>query len=524
MDDMNFIPTKACNEVENKTKTTNLIIVAGHSGSGKTAIIQHIALKYRCQGWKVKPFKDLNGLIYTFLSGKMLKNKTLFLLDDPFGKETLDDMSYHLWVKNEDAVKSCLNLVKLLITCRSSVLSEHRIKRNELFSNSSIVEIDCGQYKLSDEEKRNILKVYTSDINLSEEEIFRIIQTETYFPLLCKLFASDGKKVKDCIKFFEEPIEVFVEEIKRYRESNSEKYCALVLVVFFNNKLRMDDFFENETSGKKYEYALKLFGIKNKAPYYFHDILDSLKGFIVKKNDTFHFYHDFLMDVTTFVFGTDYPRAMIKYGDVGFLRRRVRLKNYRKNNDQFTIYLSDNSDIQQLGKRLYTDIFSENLLDVVLNPCLKNEEVYQVVKGEVELHLEKIDKLLERRKINTVENKYDWAIKNSFLTNVTFVGLESKVSSLFALIAFCHTELSEYCLETLKNIQPNCIDGFLFFAVCSNGSKILWDMFKKDSIKEYLQENFGNLYPIHIISAFHRSEMLRGIAVRYRYKLRFRDH
>lgn len=47
--------------------------------------------------------------------------------------------------------------------------------------------------------------------------------------------------------------------------------------------------------------------------------------------------------------------------------------------------------------------------------------------------------------------------------------------------------------------------------MCSNGSKILWDMFKKDSINEYLKENFGNLYPIHIVSVFHRSEILQEI-------------
>lgn len=92
----------------------------------------------------MKLFKDLNGLIYIFLLGKMLKNKIFFFFDDLFGKEILDDMLYYLWVKNEDVVKFCLNLVKFLIICRSSVLLEYRIKRNEFFSNLSIVEIDCG--------------------------------------------------------------------------------------------------------------------------------------------------------------------------------------------------------------------------------------------------------------------------------------------------------------------------------------------------------------------------------------------
>lgn len=74
------------------------------------------------------------------------------------------------------------------------------------------------------------------------------------------------------------------------------------------------------------------------------------------------------------------------------------------------------------------------------------------MKGEVEFYLEKIDKLFERRKINIVENKYDWVIKNLFLINVIFVGLESKVLFFFVLIVFCYIELLEYCLEIFKNI------------------------------------------------------------------------
>lgn len=99
-------------------------------------------------------------------------------------------------------------------------------------------------------------------------------------------------------------------------------------------------------------------------------------------------------------------------------------------------------------------------------------------------------------------------MKNSFMTDVTFVILEHEMSSLFALIAFCHTELSECCMRTLKKIQPCCMNSYLFFAVCSNGSRTLLNMFSKDNIKEYLKEKFGNLYPIHIVSVFHRSEAL----------------
>lgn len=67
-DDKMFILTNACREVEKRIKRQNLVIVAGNSGSGKTAIIQHIALKYLNQGWVVKQVYKLENILdlYSF--------------------------------------------------------------------------------------------------------------------------------------------------------------------------------------------------------------------------------------------------------------------------------------------------------------------------------------------------------------------------------------------------------------------------------------------------------------------------
>lgn len=87
-----FIPTKASKAVEKITETTNLVIVTGNSGSGKSAIIQHIALKYRERGWNVKPVNEVNEII----KGKPTESK-MILFDDSIGKEFLDEISYNSW-------------------------------------------------------------------------------------------------------------------------------------------------------------------------------------------------------------------------------------------------------------------------------------------------------------------------------------------------------------------------------------------------------------------------------------------
>lgn len=52
-----FVQTKASEKVESVIKKSNLVIVAGHSGSGKSAIIQHVELVLKLKILpKSKPF------------------------------------------------------------------------------------------------------------------------------------------------------------------------------------------------------------------------------------------------------------------------------------------------------------------------------------------------------------------------------------------------------------------------------------------------------------------------------------
>lgn len=84
-EDSCFISFKACKEVEKLIKSKNLVIVAGHSGSGKSAIIQHIALQYRKQGWKVKRVKEVKNIVDEYCSSRFKKNKTICIFNDRSG-------------------------------------------------------------------------------------------------------------------------------------------------------------------------------------------------------------------------------------------------------------------------------------------------------------------------------------------------------------------------------------------------------------------------------------------------------
>lgn len=223
-----FVPTKACGEVEKLINSQNFVVVAGHSGSGKTTIIQHIALKFRSQGWIVKPVNKVIDIIEIVNSPKNnLDERTVVVLNDPIGKESFDDIEFHSWKKHEETLKACLKKVKLLVSCRIYILNDNRVK-GILKDKSNIVDICNDQLKLSKNEKKDIWQIYASNETITKEELTQIVQCEAYFPLLCKLYFMGKHKQKDRLNFFTKPVQIFEEEIRDFKNFCKEKYCSLI--------------------------------------------------------------------------------------------------------------------------------------------------------------------------------------------------------------------------------------------------------------------------------------------------------
>lgn len=189
-DNKQFVETKASREVEGLIKCKNIVIVTGHTGSGKSAIVHHVALKYRSQGWSVKPIcavMDMKEIIN--VSTGDFNDRTIFVLSDPIGKDSFDEIEYNLWRRYEEFIKACLKNVKLLMSCKKYIFSDGRIK-GLLKDKSHVVDLSNETFKLSIEEKENIWITHDVDKTVSKKELKQILKTETYFPLLCKLYFS----------------------------------------------------------------------------------------------------------------------------------------------------------------------------------------------------------------------------------------------------------------------------------------------------------------------------------------------
>ncbi|XP_052706711.1 uncharacterized protein LOC128182140 [Crassostrea angulata] len=506
-EDSSFIFTKACEEVEKLVKNKNLVIVAGQSGSGKSAIIKHIALQYRKRGWKVKRVKEVKDIVDECCSGQFKRNETICIFNDPIGKESFDEMLNNSWQTYEEELKSYFKTSKLMVSCRSYIVSDTRLTRY-LVNQADIVYIDNDENKLSISEKRQILTKYTSDMNLSDNECDQIVKVEQYFPLLCNLYSKICDSNKHDIGFFTEPRKVFEEDVREFRKKDKKKYCALVLLVLFNNDLCPSYLLKNKEIETKYKHTLKLYGLPEYTPpSEIRDTLESLKGFFVKKiGDTYHFHHDFVMEVTTHVFGTDYPADIIYYADIDLLRRTVRVENCNEKNDTFTINLTDRY-VEEYANRLFSEMIGPRFLDVVLNPCLRNEKVIKALRQNIDKDPKQLKLILKNTKLKTNTDRLNRTSKDLLLSKLSFLELQMEVSPLFALIVFCHTELATHCLNTLQQNQTNIHHCSLFPAVCCNGSLSMFETFSKDSMTII----WHDVHPIHIVSLFHNYEILEKL-------------
>ncbi|XP_052693877.1 uncharacterized protein LOC128172150 isoform X4 [Crassostrea angulata] len=189
-----FVSTRACKKVEEVITNHRTVLVTGQAGSGKSAIIQHIALKYKNEGWIVKSLSKLVEIKQEINLKRNLRNKILLVINDPVGKESFDEIAYRSWKRCEETLKTSVNDVKILMSSRNYVLRDGIFERL-VMDKQNVEEINIDQYPLDDNEKHRIWDSHLSkhvlieDVDL-EEEFADIVKVNTRFPLKCKSYIS----------------------------------------------------------------------------------------------------------------------------------------------------------------------------------------------------------------------------------------------------------------------------------------------------------------------------------------------
>jgi hypothetical protein len=319
-DDNKFFKTKASEVVRRKISKNSILTIAGASKSGKTCIARNIALEYSKCGWHIIYVRSIHQFLG--LVNPNIDLKQFYIFDDPLGSDFLNIGEYSNFsqpeINTEFRKYRHSTNIKIIFTCRTDILLE----RSRAFPIAeNVLCIDKGDLDLSDDEKRGILKQYTS-LMFTEQEMFTILRTTSRFPYLCSIAGSKTFS-KDVVQIFKCP-PIIHEEIFKLMEDDEKKFCALVILMINDGKLNGQDFLQQEHD-IAFERTCELFALNGERSR--RNILDKLQmsegEFVVRGENELIFQHESIMFVVGVAFGRKYPKEMIEYCPMKIIRKCV---------------------------------------------------------------------------------------------------------------------------------------------------------------------------------------------------------
>ncbi|VDI42860.1 uncharacterized protein MGAL_10B023497 [Mytilus galloprovincialis] len=322
-DDHTFVSIEAEKEVIKTISTESCTIIIGNSGTGKSFLTRHVALKMMKQGYIVIPCDNPGDIRQWFKP----ERKTLFVFDDVCGRYTLNQQIFTDWKQRHDHIKSLLKdkCCKIMATCRLEVYKEEQFNSLSFFKTCT-VDLSSQALKLNSAEKFALAEVYFKN---NADKVKELSEEYDFFPLLCSLYYKQKLQEHiDINNFFSNPFDIFANELKdMYREGDAGKmkYCSLVLCVMFNNTLREEYFStKDKKSGLVIEDLLAECELnKGTSIARLRKSLETLEGtYVVKEDCTYKIIHDKLFDFLAKYFGEKMLQLFIEHAHTDFIRER----------------------------------------------------------------------------------------------------------------------------------------------------------------------------------------------------------
>ncbi|VDI37611.1 CDK inhibitor PHO81 [Mytilus galloprovincialis] len=325
-DDQQFVSTEAEKHVMQKVLTQSSITLVGNSGTGKSFLSKHIALKMIEDGYTVIPCSKPEDIEKWFKHGR----KTVFVFDDVCGRYTLNQQIYTEWKQRLDHTTSLLKdkCCKILSTCRLEVFKDEQFSNLSIFKMCSI-NLSSQELKLTDAEKIALAEMYFKE---SIDEVKELSDKYDFFPLLCSLYNKQKMKNVSIRSFFSNPFDVFQDQIvQMYEESEAGKmqYCSLVLCVMFNNTLTEENLSTKDKQIREVIEELLEECELNKGTSIkrLKKSLETLEGtYVVKEDSTYKIIHDKLFDFLAKYLGEKMLQVFIDHANTDFTAERFLCK------------------------------------------------------------------------------------------------------------------------------------------------------------------------------------------------------
>ncbi|XP_076072691.1 uncharacterized protein LOC143044521 [Mytilus galloprovincialis] len=328
-----FVETKAAKHVLKCIQKNSCVTITASSGVGKTATLQHVALKMAEEGYDVLLVTNPQNIIEFYNPNQ----KTLFVIDDFCGTYSINKSDLYNWEPVMKRIEELVHksLIKIIVACRIQVYKDNKFEALHIFK-TNVCNLLSEYLCLSQAEKTLIAEMYLAT---EAAEIIQYSHLYDCFPLLCKLYRVNTEP--NITAFFKNPFSVYEAEIEQLKTKEiSGKYCALALCVMFNNELKeevLKEEIDKETNRiiKNTCEACRL--ERRTSRLLLLDELDTLEHTFLKKEDgVYRTIHDKLFDFLSYYFGKMIIQCLIKNSQSMFIRERFLFKR-EEDMEQFII-------------------------------------------------------------------------------------------------------------------------------------------------------------------------------------------
>ncbi|VDI28090.1 Hypothetical predicted protein, partial [Mytilus galloprovincialis] len=394
-----YVETRATDHVLASINSNNCVSVIGPAGSGKTAIARNVALQMERLGYTILTVSDAKEVKDLYKSDR----KTLYVVDDMCGNFTASQSRIEEWKKSMNDIKGILENgnCKLILTCRLQVFQDKGFTNLEIFK-TCVCNLRSHSLSLSSEEKKKLTAEYFKEHAV---EAFARLSEYEFLPFLCKLYYVQRNNPEFNVQFFlDDPFSFYQKELRSMYNDCAEgkyKYCALLLLVIFNNKLK-----ENHLTGKDPKVEKIIEAIKdvcvideNIKGRKLKSQLEILTGtFVTYDEGIYKTIHDKLFDFLAVYFGTqeELISILIMYAEPRFVRERFSVTKDIEN--EFHVIPLSDDNLQMYIQRVFEDMVSSRDVNhnIEENVNLKNIKLRTMLRELMrDLNNQEIIDLLE---------------------------------------------------------------------------------------------------------------------------------
>ncbi|XP_069133830.1 uncharacterized protein [Argopecten irradians] len=361
-DVQDFFNTSAYREVVSVLESDKCVTVVGPPLSGKTSVARKAALHMRSKGYAVFPVSGPKEMEQFMCKGV----KPIFVIDDPLGKNLVDEEKLKEWRDFDDRLRKFIEKVdvKILWIMNKEQLNEKHFKTARLILAESTVDITSQE--LSCDEKKGILMKHLETTFLEDEHSYANIMDIAggcnffFFPKICKQFKHISKWQRALENPFMFPFEVLVDYFDHLPSSSKHQFCALCLCALHGKLPSHQPSLNHFVTS---EIRTFFFGIDNPSVGKIISSLNAMVGtWIRQSGEHFEFSHESYQDTMLFLMGEHDQSVMIRNMSSRCIHERVRYDPERpvETSDRYACVLREQY-IKELSLRLCLDVMEQDV-------------------------------------------------------------------------------------------------------------------------------------------------------------------